>query len=619
MKVIKIVLFVLLSISFFQCQNSEIESKIHPNDPFKKSIIKSEYFEINTKTDHVIEGKNGTVVVIPKACFLDANNNIIEDDVTIELAEALSLDDMILSNLTTTSNGKLLETDGMIYFNAFANGKPLTIDKENPIYIEIPSQNKKPNMMAYKGIRDENGNMNWIEPKELEKFLIPIDFDLLDFYPEGFENEVIKGLPFKNHEITTKALTDSLYYSLAIYSETASEEIRDSSFISTNLNEAHYNNNKKVVNNRYTDASYEIHNEDGHDYAHDGYTEVRKNCIGINPAIIKTIRTKSFENSLIATREFEIRLQSIFESCSDDIIKIYINNSSKNLWELDNLASIYLADLGKDSLSQIFSDFSKEKLTNVENANQYSELLKAHYQKKLKEITAELQALHNKALQQIQKNNDAAKQLAKEYKSLLFEREKHRMETYGFEWTDTGWINIDKEVPNITDPEIIDNKKYELLIMNSKKYEQIYSYIIYSSIKSIYRLNTTDNELFYIGDKESDVSIMSRNNTAALFSIAYTGEKIFLAVKEFNTSSNSNHTLDLKLTNQQKIKEVLQPYEGYKTENKIEKDLEYMALFQKEKKRQEGLKAENSFMLKLWEKANPCCDTSIITISEGGN
>lgn len=71
-------------------------------------------------------------------------------------------------------------------------------------------------MLVYKGVRDENGNMNWIEPKKLENYLVNVDFKLLDFLPEGFQAEVDNGMPYKSYKTATPKLTDSLYYSLAI-------------------------------------------------------------------------------------------------------------------------------------------------------------------------------------------------------------------------------------------------------------------------------------------------------------------------------------------------------------------------------------------------------------------
>lgn len=92
--------------------------------------------------DNVVEGEKGSIIICPKGCFVDRNGKIVEKNIDIEIAEALSLEDMLLSNLTTTSDGQLLETDGMIYFNATSDGEQLYINKENPIHIEIPTHQK---------------------------------------------------------------------------------------------------------------------------------------------------------------------------------------------------------------------------------------------------------------------------------------------------------------------------------------------------------------------------------------------------------------------------------------------------------------------------------------------
>ena len=76
------------------------------NAPFKETIVPSQFFEIKGDKDNVLEGEQGTVMVFPKGCFLNTKGEIVEENISIELAEAFSLTDILLSNLTTTSNGK---------------------------------------------------------------------------------------------------------------------------------------------------------------------------------------------------------------------------------------------------------------------------------------------------------------------------------------------------------------------------------------------------------------------------------------------------------------------------------------------------------------------------------
>ena len=176
-------------------QNKAVETiKMSANDPFKSTMVESQFFEIHGNEDNVIEGEKGTIVVMPKGCFKDNDGNVVTSDIKIELAEALSQSDILLSNLNTTANGKLLETDGMLYFNATSNGKQLIINTKMPIRIEMPTDKKKPNMKAYTGTRDKNGNMNWSNPQEIINYLTTVDINTLNFLPNGFQTIVEQSL-----------------------------------------------------------------------------------------------------------------------------------------------------------------------------------------------------------------------------------------------------------------------------------------------------------------------------------------------------------------------------------------------------------------------------------------
>ncbi|NOX48246.1 MAG: hypothetical protein GXO89_14845, partial [Chlorobi bacterium] len=388
-----------LALVLIQCNSAteKVEStvKFSKNDPFQKTIVPSQNFELNANVDNVIEGENGTILIMPKGCFKNSKGEIVTEQIKVELSEALSVEEMLLSNLTTTSDGKLLETDGMIYINATANGEQLSINKENPIHIEIPTNKRKTGMMAYKGIRDENGNMNWIEPKELKKFLIPIDINLLDFYPKGFEAEVNNGMPFRNYKTATKNLIDSLYYSLSI--SNGSDLLNG--LVATDYNEPYYNKNKEVIDGKYTDKSYELGDSADSTITEEVAEEAPAVC-GIDPAIIKVIKGEKYQNTLIATREFETRLQIIFKTCRDDILEIYIKNLDKNLWELDSIAAI---TLGEHHQYEDFYDFYKQGLTNIKEANKYSELLQNYYEQQLQEVKTELESVNKKAIKELQK------------------------------------------------------------------------------------------------------------------------------------------------------------------------------------------------------------------------
>jgi hypothetical protein len=595
-QVIQVILITLSIVLFIQCSNDSDNKTIFtlPNDPFIKTISHIQTFEIDGKQDNVVEGESGTVIIFPKGCFKNGKGEVVEDNIKIELSEALTLEDRILSNLATTSNGKLLETGGMIYFNATSENEQLTVSKDNPIHVEIPTWEKKPGMMAYKGIRNANGNMNWIDPKPLDNFLATVDIDSLDFLPELFQIMVEAGMPYRKYKSATIKLTDSLYYSL---SASNGSELTQG-LTRTDVNEPYYDEGIKVVDGKYVDT-YNLHDVDPRDQ---GDTVLPKNC-GIDPAIIKVIKSTKYQNTLIATREFESRLKRIFKTCDNAILEIYIKNLDKNLYELDSMAAVVCEEKKYHNAYHAFDDFAGMRLTKVKQADRYAKLLNGYFEKQLSKVKSELERRKEKVLKSLRKENSEAKKVVDDYKKLLWKRERHRMETYGFDWIETGWVNVD----NGDLPKDWSKEPLEIIVENGKQFDRVYTYVIYSSIKSLYRLNTTDNENFYAGNDADKEMLMPKQKDGVAIAIGYKGDAPSIAIKEFETGSNPKFSLMLTPSSPNKVKDTLRVYDRYSKENKIEFDLKMMEAIDLEQQRQKKLTDESEFIKDLWRIANPCC------------
>ncbi len=594
-------IILLLALSCcFQCQrlpeNTALTVKFHSNDPFAATMTSSQFFDLDAGADQVREGKNGTVLVFPKGCFLDARGRVFQQKVRIELTEALRLEDMVLSNLTTTSDGKPLETGGMIYFNAVtaATGAQLYINPENPIFIDIPVKNKKPGMMAFQGFRDSLGDMNWLNPLPLNNWLTPVDIFSLDFLPEGFEVGVEQSLPLGRYRTPSPELTDSLYYSLSASS--FSEALKG--FVSTHYNEPYYNQNNAVINGVYADDAY-LFPPVGHTSSDDSLQPAR-DLKAIDPAMIKVIKSEKFQNTLLATREFEKRLQLIFKTCNNAVLEVYIKNLDKNLWECDQMAARLLE--GDAELSAGFHRFAMQGLTTVKGGGKTARLLGNYYEQELKRVKQEL-ADHKKALLTVfREKNKEAGQLANTYKKLLFQREKHRMESYGFEWTQTGWINVDIG----TEPKTLASGSLEVQVSNGLDFDRVYVYVIYPTIKSIYRLNASNQVNFYTGNADEREMLMRMGQFAHVVAIGYKGEVPAFATTDFETAPESTLTLDLTPVTPEVLKKELAFFNGYTGENQIGTDLEYMKNLYAEEQRQKTIEEEVKKMGRLWDLAFPC-------------
>ncbi|KSA11936.1 hypothetical protein [Maribacter dokdonensis] len=575
--------FSALLFSFLQCKpKPDLIVKNHQEDPFKNTITSSQYFKIDTKNDTVISGENGTTIVFQKGSFLDSDNNIVTDDVEIELTEALTIDEMILSNLTTISDGKLLETDGMIYFNATAKGKQLFVNPEKPVYVEIPTTNRKSGMSVYKGLRDKNGNMNWVNPIPIENYLIPLDLFTLDFLPDGFVETLEKEMPFLNHQKVNEKFVDSLYYSL--YFKTGNEIIKET-VPDINVSESYYDK----VNETELDSTH--------------YSELDNSVnYGVDPAAIKAIKNNQFQNTLIATKQFEERLKLMFKICRSDIIDIYTHNLDKNLWELDSIAASLLDE---NIYQKDFKKFASQKWTTVKVPNKNLRLLKSYYEKRLQLVKNELKEQRNKAVKANNEKTKKAKELVNNYKTLLNKREAYRMTGYGFELNDTGWINIDRG----TMSKDWEYSPLEFLVTNENTFDKVYGYVMYTSIKSLYRLKTNDSKTFYVGNETQREMIMPKDEKAIGLLIAYKNDQTFLAVINFQTNTESLLKSNLQEYSEREIKKTLAQFETSKKENSILEDLEYLDEIYLEEIRQNKLLREQYAMSQLWSVSR-AIDTS---------
>lgn len=247
------ILVMLLGIMLLGCNGFDT-STLNEIQAYAQKEVPAQYFSINNKEGGVVEASSGTIIVVPEGAFLDSRGNTVKGEVDLAVTEALALADILLLGLTTESDGKLLESGGMLHLEATANGEPLSIDPDKPLYIEIPTANKKPGMMAYRCVEDSNGNVNWVDPKPLKQYLTTVEMDLLDLYPEGFEAAVQAGMPFREHQTATKELTDSLYYLMSVWRR---GELTDDLSSTGNMVQPYFNANGKVQGGQYTEESYE--------------------------------------------------------------------------------------------------------------------------------------------------------------------------------------------------------------------------------------------------------------------------------------------------------------------------------------------------------------------------
>lgn len=118
----------------------------------------SQSFSLSMDKANVIQGKEGTIVIIPKNALCGTYESF---NAEIQLTEYYSREDMLNGQLTTASHGDMLESAGMIDLTASVNGKALRLCKD--VTVLFPSDKyQDTGFVGFSGSWDEGHNtINW--------------------------------------------------------------------------------------------------------------------------------------------------------------------------------------------------------------------------------------------------------------------------------------------------------------------------------------------------------------------------------------------------------------------------------------------------------------------------
>ena len=120
-----------------------------------------QHSSIDPTIDNVIKGRKGTQIFIPANALRFKDGTIPAGKVNIELKEFFSTSDLISNNLSAVSDSFLLETNGMLYISAMADGKELVIDGNKSYTVAFPKKDSTKNMELFYGESRGKDNINW--------------------------------------------------------------------------------------------------------------------------------------------------------------------------------------------------------------------------------------------------------------------------------------------------------------------------------------------------------------------------------------------------------------------------------------------------------------------------
>lgn len=140
--------------------NLEADKKLLA-DFYLKNDKKPQIFTINNTKDTTIICVQKTKITIRANSFIISNSKTAATGkIKISVKEYYSISDILLGRLSTTSNGKLLETGGMLEMNAFSNNEKCELKSDKAIEIGFPRKEEKEGMQLFSGSW-KNNQINW--------------------------------------------------------------------------------------------------------------------------------------------------------------------------------------------------------------------------------------------------------------------------------------------------------------------------------------------------------------------------------------------------------------------------------------------------------------------------
>lgn len=205
--------------------------------------IPSQTFTIDPSKAQTIRGANGSVLQIPAGIFVDGRDAPVQGEVVLELKEALGPLDQVLGNLTTTHQGRPLQSGGMLCLQATAGGKPVHIARGGAIETTVPTTKRLKGMSLFQGHRDANHQMQWNNPVPIPEPAAPKADDevpvveneaepryTITYSVDGFKDdrdypiEVLEAVEqYTYKKVSPKILRDSMFqvgaYTVRVYKQ----------------------------------------------------------------------------------------------------------------------------------------------------------------------------------------------------------------------------------------------------------------------------------------------------------------------------------------------------------------------------------------------------------------
>lgn len=605
--------------------------------------LETQYFLI-PEEGGVVLSKDGVLISVPKGAFIK-DGKPYKKPITLQYQEALNGTDIMKSGLSTTSNGRLLETGGMLSVTGFtADGKPLDFNPKVGVYVQVPMTDAHSDMQLYDGELKADGSINWVNPKELQKIPAPVAMKELDFYPAGYE-KYLDDQKWK----TAKTSRDSLY--LSFEEEGCNVVNGDEEFIGLkNLGlgvEFQSNNNTtepifRFADNRSSTMPVWTVQDDYYgetDSIDAGVSEAASPVSYIYPSNVLAFWNKGFNNTNLATREFERRMRVIHETCDNAVLKVYTSNLDKSLKECDER----VIEMGHPE----FQLFAAENVGKVNAGNPHVKQLQRFYKKSIKQLKSRNSILQKEEAERREAHDSETRQSRNDERRRTANRESQAYDeefnynlknvykqlgyTRGFtiKSSSKGMAtnaarsavkNIDRLVANATQGRksltvkkdgktaSITYNQFTFEIENSKQYIKLFAYILPYQLNSYQRIEGKNGKFSHPLNDDIQYNI-------AVVGVKKDGYGFF---QKMNCNGEDLGKIKLKTVSKTKLDADVKQLNSSRNNSpmRINEELSWLVQEQKDYKEQQLRKEMEAFRSEIRRIIFPCCHSALLDIEE---
>jgi hypothetical protein len=330
----------------------------------------------------------------------------------------------------------------------------------------------------------------------------------------------------------------------------------------------------------------------------------------IDPARIGAIWNEKFNNTILATKEFEERLRYMHSLCTAEYLNAYLEGLNYPLYKIDQLC----ADNSTGQVRKKFLEFAARKdgrvIINEGMQAKLSEYFQIKY-KAYQQAAAEAWAKYNTELARLNAiaddkqreqtirdlKRDSSNYQEEFYANLLEAYRQLGIKYYNVTIPATGWYNLDVFVKQVTasrqtgtytDSETgktvtLTYKEVNISIANLADYDKVFVYLLPDGLGSFQRMKQKGNVF-----DESLNSLFKYDAVA----IAYKGTEIFFYRQ--TAIQPGEYSFKLSPVTENELKEILKNYSGNKPEE-LKTELEYRLFEQQEVIRQVQLRKDIEF------------------------